>query len=650
MGNENLTVVVPFWNGHSTIGRLLDTLPAGLPVVIVDDHSDQALRLGDLPDRPGVRIVRPQAKGWFAGAVNAGLETTDTDVLVLNQDVWFRNDEWLPRLLALRADYGLIGDGVLKHPAWPKGYVQGTFMFMRRDAISDVGGLDVAEYPLWGGTCEWQLRACRKGYRVHVSHDWRRWMGHEGRHGDSGHRAQAGRRPRYGGAITEAMSRWPERQREFIRTPPAVSVIMPCFNYGRYLQDAVNSLIGGPTSLGEWEPQTLQSFEVIIVDDASTDGGRSWDQARELADPWKGIHAIRLPENRGTPGAINAGCARAYGEYLHVLSADDMREPWGLQVLYEGVRANPHSAAYGDVRIFKRGERGRVLKLPNYDFDLVLHKNPMPAGIMYPRAAWREVGGYPEAMIYGREDWAFNIKLGIHGYCGIHVGMSGNLYRREGQNRSLRTGNVHRGEKANGGFDWRSKFKEQLRSLYPKIYAGERPMGCCGGRRSTLPRADSQTGRAMLAASRAVIGAAEDKVLIEYIGGNSGNSSWWGPVTGTRYIAGGGKRVVAVDPKDADAMIALRKGRKLLFRRYRMQPAAKVVEIPKEQAVVANPPEPDDLTEIKGVGPATAEKLASSGFPTFLELARTRAEQVADVAGITLRTARAAVEGAKAFV
>ena len=648
MGNENLAVVVPFWNGQQTIGRLLDTLPAGLPVVIVDDHSDDAVRLGDLPEREGLRIIRPEAKGWFAGAVNAGLEATDTDVLVLNQDVWFRNDDWLPRLLSLRSKYGLIGDAVLKHPAWPKGYVQGTFMFMRRDAIDEVGGLDVVEYPLWGGTCEWQLRACRHGYRVHGSHNWRRWMGHEGRHGDNGSGTRAGRRPRFGGAITEAMSRWPENKNLFIRTPPAVSVIMPCYNYGRYLEDAVNSLIGGATSLGEWEPQTLQSFEVIIVDDASTDGGKSWEQAKALADPWKGIHAIHLPENRGTPGAINAGCKTAYGEYLHILSADDMRESWGLQVLYESVRDNPHSAAYGDVRVFKRGKRGRVLKLPNYDFDLVLHKNPMPAGIMYPRAAWREVGGYPEAMVYGREDWAFNIKLGIHGYCGIHVGMSGNLYRREGQNRSLRTGNVHRGETANGGFDWRSTFKKQLRGLYPAIYAGERPMGCCGGRSKALP-SESRTGRAMLAATKAVVDAAPDKVLIEYVGGNAGNSSWWGPVTGIRYIAGGGKRVIAVDARDADGMVSLRKGRKLLFRLYRMQPASKPVPVPKEAQVVANPPEPDDLTAIKGVGPATAEKLASSGFPSFLELSRTKPEQVADVAGITLRIAKAAVEGAKAY-
>ncbi|NIV30876.1 MAG: hypothetical protein GWN58_15695, partial [Anaerolineae bacterium] len=65
--------------------------------------------------------------------------------------------------------------------------------------------------------------------------------------------------------------------------------------------------------------------------------------------------------------------------------------------------------------------------------------------------------------------------------------------------------------------------------------------------------------------------AAEGKVLIEYVGGNAGNSSWWGPATGTRYIAGGGKRVIAVDARDVEGMTALRRGRKLLFRQFKKQ-------------------------------------------------------------------------------
>lgn len=636
---ENLTVVVPFWNGHATIERLLDSVPDGIPVLIVDDKSDEPCQV----DRQGVKVIRLGTRGYFSGAVNAGLSLCKTDALVLNQDVWFTAERWLERLAKLRETYAVFGDGVLKHPAWPKGYVQGTLMFMRRDAVDEVGGLDELEYPLWGATCEWQLRACRAGFEAHVSREWRQWMGHEGRHGESGDGQRTGRKPRYGGAITQALGEEPGKRRLFLRTPPAVSVIVPCFNYGRYLEDAVNSLLGGPTSLGDWEPQTLQSFEVIIVDDASTDD--SWQAAQALADPWKAVRAIRLPENRGTPGAINAGIEQAYGEYIHILSADDMREPWGLEVLYDACKIDHNAVAYGDVRIFKHGAKGRRLKLPNYDFDLVLNKNPMPAGIMYPRKAWIVVGGYPEAMIYGREDWAFNIGLGAQGYCGQHIGLSGNLYRREGQNRSLRTGNVHRGETGKtNGFSWRKTFKEQLQALYPDLYAGERPVTCCGGRKKAQrPRPGAIAGAGARPGMMAMA-PQEGWVWLEYVGGNAGNS-YWGPVeTGRRYMFGGGKKTGRVKAADAKGLLAIRKNTRPQFRKMRViaMPA-----VPKAAAVAANPPAPDDLTELKGIGAKTAQRLEDAGFTTYLELGRTKPERIAALAEVSLRMATTAHDRAR---
>ena len=220
---ENLTVVVPFWNGHETLGRLLDSLPAGLPVLVVDDQSDES---PDVNGRAGVRVIRPKAKGFFSGAVNAGLKGCRTDVLVLNQDLWFTSDGWLDRVAEMRDRVAFFGDGVMAHPAWKKGYVQGTFMFMRRDMIGRAGMLNAEEYPLWGATAEYQLRACRHGFQAQADRDWRRWYGHEGRHGEGG-KPVVGRRPRFGGAITEAMKRWPSRRWQFVRTPPAISVIMP---------------------------------------------------------------------------------------------------------------------------------------------------------------------------------------------------------------------------------------------------------------------------------------------------------------------------------------------------------------------------------------------------------------------------------------
>ena len=162
---DNLTVVIPFRNGHATIDRLLASLPDGLPIIIVDDASEIPFRTGPHDQRP-ITVRRMPERGYFAGAVNAGIAACTTDVLILNQDVMLSGPALFTDLATWRGEYAVIGNGVMKHPTWPKGYIQGTCMFMRRDAINAVGLLNAEDFPLWGCTAEWQVRACRKGFRV----------------------------------------------------------------------------------------------------------------------------------------------------------------------------------------------------------------------------------------------------------------------------------------------------------------------------------------------------------------------------------------------------------------------------------------------------------------------------------------------------
>ena len=250
---ENLTAIIPFWNGQATIDRLLDSLPSDLPVIIVDDRSDEPYQT----ERENVRVIRLPEKGFFSGAVNAGVDSAQTDVLILNQDAYFHNHDWMDLIAKNRQEFAIVGDGVFGHPAWPKGYIQGTFMFIRRDAWTKTGGFNVEDYPLWGATAEWQLRACRQGFRAMPLQNIPGFMHRQN--------STSGKSYRFGNAIGEAIKRWPGMRRKFLRTPPELSVIVPCYNYGHYLPDTINSLFGGPTCLGEWEPQGFQSFEVIIV-------------------------------------------------------------------------------------------------------------------------------------------------------------------------------------------------------------------------------------------------------------------------------------------------------------------------------------------------------------------------------------------------
>lgn len=561
---ENLTVVIPYWNGRDTIGRLLGSLPDGLPVIIVDDQSDEPLHL----NKSGVRVMRLNERGYFSGAVNAGVDACETDVLVLNQDVWFEGERWLSQLAEMR-HHAIAGDGVNGHPAWPAGYVHGTFMYLRRDVWKQVGPLDAIEYPLWGATCEWQLRAVRAGYSFCV-YDVE-GMGH-----DRSETKLRGAGQRFGEAITEAIRRERDKVHLFLRTPPAVSVIIPCHNYGKYLQDAINSLLGGDTCLGTVDGQTFNSWEAIIVDDASTDD--SWEVAQSLADRSKGIRALRMSHNKGTPKALNVGIERSFGGRIQILSADDMLEPWCLERHYHACRDNPRRVIYGNLQIIKDGERVRELKLPTYDCDLVLNKNPMSAGLMYPKRAWRDAGGYPEVMRWGREDWAFNVALMRAGWCGVHIDDAGYLYRRERQNRSLRTGNKHKDEvqaydpTPDGTPTWRGFFHNQLRELFPRLYDGRQRMpGCCGGGRgrrrgsAARPRANNPAP----AAQQALPGKGGMERL-EYIGKRSddADSSWWGPVTNTRYAFGNRRKIGYVDTRDVKGMLAMQKEGKPVFKVY----------------------------------------------------------------------------------
>jgi glycosyltransferase involved in cell wall biosynthesis len=564
---SKLTAVVPYWNGGEYIGRLLDSLPPRMPVLIVDDHSDEPLQL----NREGVTVVRPHNKGFFSGAVNEGMKRIKGDALILNQDVWFDgNDAWMSLIAENQERYAVIGDGVMKHPGWPNGYVQGTFMYIRRDAWEQVGEFNEKMYPLWGSTCEWQLRACRNGFQAKPMANIP----------GLNHREAKG----VGPAISEAVRRWPGRRFKFLRTPPAVSVIVPCYNYGNVLPDAINSLLGGDTCLGEWEPQDFQSFEIVIVDDASTDG-ETREIVRSYEDHWKGIRVVMLDHNRGTPGALNAGVEASYGRFIHILSADDMRESWCLGKQYRHAHSNPHKAIYGDIQTFKQGMRLKVLKMREYDFDDMLYRNPMPAGIMYYRESWVEAGGYPERMVYGREDWAFNIALGVKGICGHKMpGLSGNLCRREGNNRSVRT----------MGREWRERWLSQLGSLYPNLYEGERPVGCCGGnRRKTNPNLGRRNpGRMTMAGMPNPLTNREEQglKLLEYVGGNVGSTNFYGPATGTVYKFGNNPKdkVKYVHVDDAEAMLNLLKHKRALFSVYvAPKPAPKPVDLGIKEEEIA---------------------------------------------------------------
>lgn len=92
---------------------------------------------------------------------------------------------------------------------------------------------------------------------------------------------------------------------------PLISVIIPNYNYERYLREAVDSALR----------QTYDNVEIIVVDDGSADG------SREIIESYGGRINALYQENQGVSAARNNGAARGSGEYIAFLDADDIWKP-----------------------------------------------------------------------------------------------------------------------------------------------------------------------------------------------------------------------------------------------------------------------------------------------------------------------------------
>ncbi|GAA5183014.1 hypothetical protein GCM10023322_21250 [Rugosimonospora acidiphila] len=121
-----------------------------------------------------------------------------------------------------------------------------------------------------------------------------------------------------------------------MRSRPLVSVVIPCYNYGRYLPGCVASVLGQPDV----------DIEVVIVDDASPDGSAETVRRLVAGDPR--MRAIYHETNQGHITTYNDGLATVRGEYLVLLSADDLLVPGALGRATALMEAHPSvGLAYG---------------------------------------------------------------------------------------------------------------------------------------------------------------------------------------------------------------------------------------------------------------------------------------------------------------
>jgi glycosyltransferase involved in cell wall biosynthesis len=177
---------------------------------------------------------------------------------------------------------------------------------------------------------------------------------------------------------------------------PKVSVIIPCYNHGSYLDQAVDSVLG----------QTFQDLEIIIVDDGSTDELTAMKCSQY---EHKKISVITT-DNQGLATARNHGIARAAGDYILPLDADDFI---GSAYIEEAVSVLDKRIEVGIVycraRLF--GAVDTEWLLPEYSLEQMLKDNVIFCTALYRKSDWELVGGYDPGMVYGWEDYDFWLAL-----------------------------------------------------------------------------------------------------------------------------------------------------------------------------------------------------------------------------------------------
>lgn len=179
-------------------------------------------------------------------------------------------------------------------------------------------------------------------------------------------------------------------------SPPIVSVIMPCFNQGQFIEEAVESVIA----------QTFAPVEIIIINDGSTD----LDTVRLLKQYQKPNVSIIHTENRGPSAARNVGIQQAKGQYILPVDADDRIAPTYIEKAVPILESQPEvGIVYAQAELF--GAKTGNFELPPYQFPDILLGNMIFNSSLYRKADWGKAGGYNENMVWGWEDYDFWLSI-----------------------------------------------------------------------------------------------------------------------------------------------------------------------------------------------------------------------------------------------
>jgi len=195
-----------------------------------------------------------------------------------------------------------------------------------------------------------------------------------------------------------------------------VSIIIPCFNHGQYIQDAIEST------------KQIENidYEVIIVNDGSTDP-LTLRKLKELEDIG---YTVISHENSGPAFSRNAGIRNSTGRYILPLDADNKLKP---EYIYKGIRIldkGMFDIVYANPIFFGEDTPSRKFRVRPFNGDDLFIDNYIDTCALFKREVWEVTGGYDsDNRFKGHEDWEFWVHAFVKGFRFYHLDEALYYYR-----------------------------------------------------------------------------------------------------------------------------------------------------------------------------------------------------------------------------
>ena len=182
-----------------------------------------------------------------------------------------------------------------------------------------------------------------------------------------------------------------------------ISVIIPCFNDGQFINEAVDSVLS----------TNYPDIEIIIVNDGSTDD----TTLKTLLQLEKTGIKVLSQTNNGLAKSRNRGIKECSGQYIIPLDADNKIKPDFIKKSIPVLSSGQWDIVYGKPVFFGENAQKRMFSPREFDGNLLFYDNYIDACTIFRKSVWEKTGGYDENMpVQGNEDWEFWLNCFLKGF------------------------------------------------------------------------------------------------------------------------------------------------------------------------------------------------------------------------------------------